>query len=150
MTHGFAIAALLTCAACGNALEPTRAVESAFVTDDALAARAGGPRPPPDSFETADRVVSVLDGTKARFPPSDPFAVKLVAGLDDEDAYIVLGTVFGGETGGLGAAPSYVDALRRAAAAIGADTVLDVHVEGWGLTGLAARRKPTMTDAGAW
>ncbi len=104
----------------------------------------------PSRSRIRDRIVSVFDGEKTRFPPTDPLTVKVVAGVDDEDAYILLGTVSGGESGGLGKAPSYVDALRRAAAAIGADAVLDVHVEGRALTGIAARRKTTANDGGAW
>jgi len=138
------------CAACGDAFAPARAVETAYVTDDAIQARVGGPKAAPESYESADRVVSVVEAAKVRFAPTDPRAVTLVAGLDDEDAYIVLGTVSGGESGGLGDAPSYVAALKRAAAAIGADAVLDVHVEGATLTGLAARRRATAPETRAW
>jgi hypothetical protein len=150
MIRPLALVALFACVACGNALAPTRAAESAYVTDDALQARVGGPKPVPDSYETEDRVVSVVEPSKVRFAPTDPLAVKLIVGVDDEEAFIVLGIVSGGETGGLGDAPSYVAALKRAAAAIGADAVLDVHVEGPTLTGLAARRKTPAIEAKAW
>jgi hypothetical protein len=145
-----AAVAALTCVACGNSFQPARAVETVFVTDDALAAHVGGPRPPPESYEDEERIVTVLDGAKTRFAPSDPAVVKLVAGADDEDAYVVLGKVFGGEAGSLGASPPYADALRRAAALIGADAVLDVHVDGWGLSGIAARLKSKPNDGRAW
>jgi hypothetical protein len=150
MIRSFAIGAFGACVACGNLFEPMRVLEMAHVTDDALVARAGGPKPPPESYENEARSVEVRDGEKARFAPSDPTAVKLVAGVDEQDAYVVLGLVFGGETGQVGPPPSYVEALKSAAAAIGADTVLDVHVTGRGLAGLAARRKLATHDAGAW
>jgi hypothetical protein len=81
------------------------------------------------------------DATTAAYGHSDPGEIQLVAGHDDERAYVLLGLVEGGG-GEWRPSPVWVQQLREAAAELGADTVLDVHLDVYSLRGIAARRRP--------
>ncbi len=86
---------------------------------------------------------AIVNPDDRRFEPTPAAAVLLLPGRDRLDDYVVLGAVSSGDTGGVGTRPDLTaESLRLAAAALGADAILDVRATGSNhLEGLAARRR---------
>jgi hypothetical protein len=128
----------------GSGLPFLKVSNYASVAPDARLDGVGRVTPAPDDEFVAQQTHTfraLNNPADLRFPPTRPVDVLLLAGRDRLDAYVVLGVVSAGDNGGIGSDPrTYGDNLRRLAALLGADVVLDVHVEG-GLAGLAARRR---------
>ena len=77
-----------------------------------------------------------------RYPPTASDHVALLAGRDQLDDCIVLGTVVASYSEGIGEGPHLTYDLKRAAALLGADAVLDVSACNANcLIGIAVRKR---------
>ena len=116
------------------------------VSPDARQEGAGKPTPEPNEVVARDELRvqhSIGNGGDIRFARTAPEGVALLVGRDRLDDCTVLGIVHAGDSGGIGSSSeTAADDLRRAAALIGADAIVDVHASSnHSLVGIAVRMR---------